>query len=267
MTSPFPGMNPYLEDKRIWPGFHQRLTNELADSLNSQIGPKYYADVEVHTALKDINIATKQSIYPDVGIFEPKPEVPMPSLAVAEMTFTPAPIQRLTVEGRTKTRTVKVYVTETDELVTAIEILSPANKRGDSLLDYRRKRKQLLNTSVHLVELDLLRVGQRPGPEVDDPPIEKADYVLLINRHRDIRPRISEIWPVSLNEALPILGIPLLPPDPVVPLDLNAAIQAVYQRAGYSWRIDYGQAVPPPKVRQEMKSWLEAWSRKLNNRE
>ena len=53
--------------------------------------------------------------------------------------------------------------TATDTLVTAIEILSPVNKRGDSLHLYRAKRKSLLRTDVHLIKLDLLRGGKRPG--------------------------------------------------------------------------------------------------------
>ncbi|MBI2876268.1 MAG: DUF4058 family protein, partial [Candidatus Tectomicrobia bacterium] len=116
---------------------------------------------------------------------------------------------------------------------------------------------QLLLSPVHLVEIDLLRGGERPGREVADPPLE-ADYILLVNRCRagDER-RISEIWPVALQEPLPVLPVPLLPPDPDVALELNAAIRAVYVRAGYAWRIHYQRPVPPPELRPEMAVWLK----------
>ncbi|ETX05566.1 DUF4058 family protein [Candidatus Entotheonella palauensis] len=257
MPSPFPGMDPYLEARNIWPGFHHRLADELADRLNRYIGPKYYADVDVHTVVEDISISASKTVYPDVGVVEPMTPTPPVGSVVAEAVMSPAPIQRLVVTGQAKLRSVRVYITETDELVTAIEILSPYNKRGEGLAEYRLKRSTLLNAPVHLVEIDLLRSGRRPGPEVDDPPLDEADYILLVNRSREDDPRrISEIWPVQLSEVLPALPVPLAPPDPDVGLDLNAAIQAVYARAGYDWRLHYDQPVPPPKLRPEMADWL-----------
>ena len=47
MPSPFPGMDPYLEDPPIWPGFHHSLAEDIKAQLNGLIGPKYYADVEI----------------------------------------------------------------------------------------------------------------------------------------------------------------------------------------------------------------------------
>ncbi len=257
MPSPFPGMDPYLEDKSIWPGFHHRLADEIADRLNALIGPKYYADVDVHTVFEEISIAVPRVTYPDVGVFEKGPAEPHQASPSA-VQVSPAPVQRVVTVGQTKLRAVRVYLTETDELVTSIEILSPYNKRpGDGLESYRRKRAQLLLSAVHLVEIDLLRGGERPGREVQEPPLE-AEYILLVNRARPDKPeRISEIWPVALNEPLPPLPVPLLPPDPDAVLDLNAAVRAIYARAGYEWRIDYGRPVPPPDLRPEMARWVE----------
>ncbi len=62
---------------------------------------------------------------------------------------------------------------------------------------------------------------------------------------------------MALNEPLPPLPVPLLPPDPDAVLDLNAAVRAIYARAGYEWRIDYGRPVPPPDLRPEMARWVE----------
>lgn len=246
MTSPFPGMNPYLEDKTIWPGFHHRLADEVADRLNAQVGPKYYADVEVHTVFDAVSIGVPKVVYPDVGVFEPSPATSLQTAGVG-VSIPPAPIQRLAVAGQTKLHTVRVYDTETDELVTAIQLLSPHNKRGHGLADYRRKRSKILAAPVHLVEIDLLCGGQHPGHEANDPPLDEAGYVLLVNRHRTEAPRrISDIWPVTLDNALPLLPVPLIAPDPDVPLDLNAAIEAIYQRAGYAWRLDCEQPCPTP---------------------
>ncbi|MFQ5593908.1 MAG: DUF4058 family protein, partial [Anaerolineae bacterium] len=152
----------------------------------------------------------------------------------------------------------RVYLTVTDQLVTSIEILSPYNKRpGAGLEEYRRKRSQLLSSPVHLVEIDLLRGGERPGREVSEPPLD-TDYILLVNRYRaGEEGRISEIWPATLNEPLPGLPVPLLLPDPDAALDMTAAVAAIYARAGYDWRINYEQPVPPPELRPEMTTWVD----------
>lgn len=68
--------------------------------------------------------------------------------------------------------------------------------------------------------------------------------------------RTSEIWPVALNEPLPTLPVPLLYPDPDVPLDLGVTINNVYTRAAYDRRIDYTRPVPPPELRPAMAAWL-----------
>ena len=181
MASPFPGMDPYLEGKTIWPGFHHSLPEEIKAQLNAQIGPKYYADVEVHTVFDEVNVATAKSrtIYPDVGVLEPTPqgsvaEIATAEIAAAAIAIPPAPVLRVATAGQTKLRSVRVYVTETDELVAAIEILSPYNKRGAGLTTYRRKRASLLSADVHLVEIDLLRGGRRPAREVEEPPLQRC---------------------------------------------------------------------------------------------
>lgn len=262
MASPFPGMDPYLEASTIWSGFHHALPEEIRARLNAQIGPKYYADVEVHTVFEEVSVSTTKArtVYPDVGVLEPASSGPVAEIAAPQELASPAPIQRDATVGQTKLRAVRVYVTETDELVTAIEVLSPYNKRGAGLTTYRNKRAAILSADVHLVEIDLLRGGRRPGYEVEDPEVDTADYVLLVNRRRQDNPqRISDIWAISISQPLPVLPIPLLDPDPDAILDLNAAIRFIYERAGYSWRINYSEPVPPPALSADMASWVDQY--------
>jgi hypothetical protein len=49
----------------------------------------------------------------------------------------------------------------------------------------------------------------------------------------------------------------LLEPDPDVPLDVNAAVQNVYQLADYDLRINYHQPAPPPELRPAMAEWVK----------
>jgi hypothetical protein len=246
-------MDPYLEDQEFWRGFHHYLADDIATALNARLSERYYADVEVHTTVETIDIAAN-NVYPDAIVVEVAPQVRTPSPAV--VTIPKAPIQRTAaVTVPAKLRAVRVYETTRRVLVTTIEILSPVNKRGQGLKKYRHKRQSILRSGVHLIEIDLLRGGQRPGWEVNEPPLD-TDYVLLVNRAGTGERRISEIWPVALNEPLPTLPVPLLPPDSDVPLDMTFIVQNIYTRAVYARRIDYTQPVPPPKLRPAMQTWL-----------
>ena len=42
MPSPFPGMDPYLEELSQWPGVHQRLITYMADAMQPRIRPRYH---------------------------------------------------------------------------------------------------------------------------------------------------------------------------------------------------------------------------------
>jgi hypothetical protein len=70
--------------------------------------------------------------------------------------------------------------------------------------------------------------------------------------------RHMEAWPLALADRLPVLPIPLQPPDGDAALDIQAALQAVYDEAGYDLSIDYGQPPPPPALAAEQEAWLRA---------
>jgi hypothetical protein len=46
MPSPFPGMNPYLENSALGSDFHHRLITAIADLLTPQLEPKYIVAIE-----------------------------------------------------------------------------------------------------------------------------------------------------------------------------------------------------------------------------
>ncbi len=112
-------------------------------------------------------------------------------------------------------------------LGTLIEILSPANKTGKGADEYAERRLEILNTRTHLLEIDLLRRGQRI--ELFDEPPPAAFYVYLGRVQR--RPRI-QVWPIPLFIPLPAVPVPLLPPDPDISLDLQAAVDACFELVG-----------------------------------
>ncbi len=254
MEPPFPGMDPYLESTTYWASFHHHLAEEVMTLLNTCLSPKYFADVEVRASLDEVGIMVAIEVYPDAAVLACEPQSP----TAVVTPFISAPIQRLALPTeRTRSRTVQICLTSDSTLVTAIEILSPDNKRGRGLEQYRHKRERLLLSPCHLVELDLLRRGQRPGWEVEDPPLDAA-YVCLVNRARPDHLRVSEIWPVALTEPLPTLPIRLLSPDPDVLLDLTTALRHIYARARYERRMNYRADPPPPALSADDAAWLDA---------
>jgi hypothetical protein len=150
--------------------------------------------------------------------------------------------------------TVEVREVGTLRLVTAIEILSPSNKQPghDACEEYLRKRRALLRSEAHLIEIDLLRGGQRPPLERPVPP---APYYVTLSR-ASRRPRV-EVWPIQLRDKLPTLPVPLLHPDPDAPLDLAGVVAAVYGRGAYARLIDYRQPPPPPSLSDAEAAWLD----------
>ena len=131
---------------------------------------------------------------------------------------------------------------ETRSLVTAIEILSPANKihpRGRKL--YMRKRRTLLQSESSLVEIDLLRVGE-PMPLNRNK--SHTDYRILVSREAT-RPR-AKLFIFNVPQPIPPIPIPLLPEDVEPELDLGAILHALYDRARFDLRLDYAKPPVPP---------------------
>jgi hypothetical protein len=102
-------------------------------------------------------------------------------------------------------------VTADGEIVTVIEVLSPANKAGE-YNTYLNKRYRMLKAGINLVEVDLLRDGQRVplGTEIETP------YVCLVNRAEEW-PK-THVWGITWGETCPVLPVPLCPDEPDVRL-------------------------------------------------
>ena len=50
------------------------------------------------------------------------------------------------------------------------------------------------------------------------------------------------MWPLSLRDRLPVVPIPLNPPDADITLDLQAVLQRVYDAADYGKCVDLAEA-------------------------
>jgi hypothetical protein len=256
MSSPFPGMDPYLEGE-MWQEFHDRLANQISAQLMPLLSPKYVAllakrYVFDRPALGIFDLTPGQVIYPDVRVValpdaEPTAVPGDAGVAVAE----PAAELASLMPEEVPILSVEIRDVAERRLVTIIEILSPVNKRGEGGRDYAKWRVELLQTRVHLLEIDLLRQGVRIQLAGEPPP---APYYVYLSRWQ--RRPWTQIWPIPLREPLPAVPVPLLPPDPDVSLDLQAAIGACFDLVGYERLLDYASPPPPPELGDEDAAWV-----------
>ena len=140
-------------------------------------------------------------------------------------------------------------VTEEGEIVTVIKVLSPINKEGE-YNSYLSKRYQLLKTGINLVEIDLLREGQRIplGAEIDVP------YMALVSRAWEY-PK-THIWQITWGDPLPVLPVPLRPDESEVRLQLDTALAQAYA-VEFEGFVDY-QAAPPGTFRETWQQEITA---------
>jgi hypothetical protein len=249
MPSPFPGMDPYLEGSE-WTSVHIELSSEIARQLAPKLRPKYI----VRTARRfvteipaDVAI-TAGDIYPDVSVSDTAHQG---ALSESAVTVASAPLQLATVmPTRVPLVTIEIRDVVNRELVTAIEVLSPTNKRGEGYQEYMEKRWRLLYSATHLIEIDLLRTGRRVPMQQPLPP---APYFIFLSR-AERRP-IVEVWPIQLNMPLPVVPVPLSVDDPDVALDLQSALNTVYDALNYDLSVDYTHP-PEVPIKDETITWV-----------
>lgn len=264
MKSPFPGMDPYVEVSGLWEDFHQELIGEIKRALAQAVPERYLVRTGERSYIVLAEAEGKKShpFLPDVSVMTPAgPEASSPTgggTALAETateTAESAPVSmRAFIEEEFREAFIEIYETGPEQrLVTCVEVLSPSNKRGGSTgWDlYLRKRQGLLMYTANLVEIDLLRGGQRM-PMVD--PWPSSPYTLLVARKQ--HSPYCKVWPAHYRRPLPAIPVPLAKPDPDILLDLQPMVAAIYSRYRYHRSIDYSRALTPPFSPEET-AWLE----------
>jgi hypothetical protein len=260
MPSPFPGMDPYLEDPALWSDVHNNLITECQGRLSSQLRPKYVVKIEERVYISDESDEESgtQIRVPDIEVasrtgWESAPFSPGDEASELEI---PEPVIATTwFEEEVHEPYLTIVDRSSGVAITVIEVLSPANKKPKSpgRESFEQKKRQVMYSPTHWVEIDLLRgtrmvhVPRKLGPH---------QYLVHISR-RKLRPR-GQLWGIRLPQRLPIVPIPLKDGDPDGGLDLQAALDAVYDRVGYDLRIDYRKEPKPP-----LGDKLSAWSDQL----
>jgi len=244
-------MDPYLEARTAWPDVHASLITYIREALQPQLRPKYIARIGERVQLAQIG----RSYVPDVLLVQRLRE-PAPMLATAAPLAVDEPTLVATLDETVREPFIEIVARATGDVVTLIEVLSPANKEGDGREQYLLKQNDLLATDVNLVEIDLLGYGKRTALARNALIEEPADWRYLINISRGGRRSRLELYAVPLRERLPNCRIPLRPPDEDVVLGLTAVFNRVYDVGGYDLLIDYTQ--PPDTILTEAEAaWLD----------
>lgn len=247
--SPFPGMDPWLE--RHWQDVHSSLIIYARDALQERLPGPLRARVEERVFIEATG-GLGRGIYPDVMVVERRPRNALPggggsaapgaSAAIAESLLI-----RVSDEPTTERFIEIVDAASGARVVSVIEVLSLSNKfPGVGRALYQKKQQDLADGKVNLVEIDLLRDGERVTdiPLWKIPTSHRTPYRVVV--HRVKRPLEVELYRVPLRERLPVIGVPLRESDPDAPLDLQELIERCYRNGRYGSTLDYSQAPEPP---------------------
>ena len=235
MPSPFPGMDPYLENPVTWPDLHAGLITGIRRVLNPILRPKYVAHIEERVYISKEGDPGRRYLVPDVRVGETAEPIIVTSVLDEEF------------------REIRLAITDvaSREIVTVIEVISPTSKCLGSAgrVQYLEKRQEIMSSPTHLVEIDLLREGKTLFTQDPLPPLH---YSVHVSR-AEVRPD-GKLWPILLSQRLPIIGIPLKPGDADAKLDLQAMLAAEYDAGSYDLVIDYDVA-PAPPLAAEWPEW------------
>jgi hypothetical protein len=249
MRPKFPGMNPYLENPQLWSEVHFGLIAVMARSLNAVITPRYRAAVEKRVYVDSLLVSI-----PDVAVLQRftgtgigATDSPQPTATLSKPVAVTVPVVEETQE-----RFLEIREVGTGSIVAVVEVLSPKNKRtGEGKEKYDSKRQAVLNSTAHLIEIDLLRTGD-PKPMAGG---VTSTYRILVSR-ADCRPT-AELYPFNLQDPLPRFLLPLRPGDKEPMMDLQQILEQVYQEAAFDLAIDYS-IQPVPSVSDVELEWLQA---------
>jgi hypothetical protein len=255
MKSPFPGMDPYLE--QFWLDVHARLVTYACDQLQDRLPTDLIARMEERVYVETPE-GERRSMHPDVRVLDRETgqaatASALDGIAVAE----PEVVHINQDEPVTETYIEIREARSGHRVITAIEFLSPSNKTPGPGQDlYLQKEKELRLAGVNLVEIDLVRSGRRilAGSPHTIPNPRQTAYIACVRRGR--QPTRLEFYRLPLGERLKAIRIPLRETDTDVALDLQALVDQAYRLGRYELEFDYSQP-PDPLLEGADAAWAD----------
>ena len=235
---------------------HHRLCTCSSDLLRKYLPAGLIVRLEERTIIQD-NIRKDRSIFPDVRVSDYRNQeggvatAPPRKGAPIVLDVPDEPI----IEGL-----VKVLDTTNDSrVVTVIEFASPANKistLGRQM--YWQKQQELHYGGISLVEVDLLRAGRSNvrAPLAMIEPEKRGMY--HVSATRAWQTSRCEVYPIKLQDRLPVIEVPLRDTDNDAPLDLQLLLDQIYENGSYGYVVDYSKP-PDPPLNETESTWAAQW--------
>ncbi|MBY0525158.1 MAG: DUF4058 family protein [Gemmataceae bacterium] len=218
MPSPFPGMDPYLEEDKLWPVFHHQFIACLYQILLPGLVDRYRARIAQR------HYVTEQVLFTSIVREEHHEEF------------------------------IEIRQRNDGRLVTLVDAVSPTNKTTTAgRQTYLEKRREGKSSSSSLVEIDLVLAGQ-PTLEYSRDGLPDWDYAVTVTRAT--QPEPYEIYTATLQKRLPRFRLPLAADDRDTVLDLQAAFARCYDQGGFAPMIDYKRE-PTAPLTEEDRHWLD----------
>jgi hypothetical protein len=229
MPSPFPGMDPYLEHPKVWPGFHHQFVAALYQLLLPGLVDRYRA-----------RVATRQYIA----------ETPLFTSIIREEHSEEFIEIRARSDGR---------------LVTLVEVVGVGNRTTDAgRKAYLHQRTGALSARAGVVEIDLLTQG-KPTLDYNRDGLPEYDYAITVTR--GTAPDRFEIYTAAVSKRLPKFKLPLAADDRDTVLDLQVAVARAHDQGNFAKQVDYSGPLPPDvKMSAESRKWVEDWLKQQNVR-
>lgn len=218
MPSPFPGMDPFLEDDKVWPAFQHHLTASLYQILLPNLIDRYRARIGQR------QYATEMPLFTSVIREEHCEEF------------------------------IEVRQRNDNRLVTLIEVVSPTNKTTAVGRDaYHERRREARSQSASIVEIDLVLQG-KPMLDYSREGLPEWHYAVTVTRA--MQPERHEIYTATLQKRLPRFKLPLALDDRDTVMDLQAAFTRSFDQGGFGAQLDY-QSGPKSVAEDADRRWID----------
>jgi len=217
MPSPFPGMDPFLEEDKLWPVFQHHFVASLFQILLPNLIDRYRARVG-------------QRCY------------------VTEM-----PLFTSIIREQHSEEFIEVRQRSDNRLVTLVDVVSPTNKlKTEGRAAYLERRRDARMQNASIVEIDLVMQGE-PMLDYSRDGLPEWDYAITVTRCA--QPERYEIYTSTLQKRLPRFKLPLAADDRDTVVDLQAAFARCYDQSGLGAQVDY-QKPPTCVTEEEDRRWL-----------
>ncbi len=227
MASPFPGMDPFLENEKLWPSFQHHLISCLYQTVLPGLVDRYRARVGQR------RYTTEQALFTSV------------------------------VRENHEEEYIEIRQRGDGRLITLIEVVSPTNKTTpEGRQAYLAKRDEVRSVRSNIVEIDLVLQGD-PMLEYTRDDLPEWDYAVTVTRAT--QPERHEIYTSTLQKRLPRFRLPLASDDRDTVLDLQATFSRCYDQGDFGDAVDY-RSEPMTKIEDEDRDWIRGFLQDQNLR-